>query len=80
MFYQNKRNRIPKGQSKMDNQEKLATYEEKQSKNTTQCGHHYTQTNTNNVNKTLTLLQTTGDKDELNIVLCGNRNGHHNTK
>jgi len=27
-----------------------------------------TETNTNNVNKTWTLLQTTGVKDELNIV------------
>ena len=43
MFYHNviyKRQRIPKGQSKMDNPEKLATYgthdEEKQNKNTTQ--------------------------------------------
>ena len=36
----NKRQRIPKGQSKMDNPEKLATYgtqdQEKQNKNTTQ--------------------------------------------
>jgi hypothetical protein len=31
-------------------------------------GHHYTLTNTNNVNKTLALLQTTGGKDEANIV------------
>ena len=23
---------------------------------------------------------TTGGKDELNIFLCGNRNGHHNTE
>ena len=38
------------------------------------------QANTNNVNKTRVLLQTTGGKDEPNIVsfLCGNRNGHHN--
>jgi len=27
-------------------------------------GHHFTQTNTNNVNKTQALLQTTGGKDE----------------
>jgi hypothetical protein len=26
------------------------------------------------------LLQTTGGKDETNIVLWGNRNGHHNTE
>jgi hypothetical protein len=30
-------------------------------------GHHYRKTTTNNVNKTCALLQTTGDKDELNI-------------
>ena len=29
-------------------------------------GHHYTQTNTNNVKKTLALLQTTEGKDEPN--------------
>ena len=72
MHYLNKRQRIQFGQSKMDNQEKLATQriqdEEKQSKNTTQCvGHQYMQTNTNN-NKTRALLQTIGDKDETNII------------
>ena len=42
----------------------------KQKHNTICVGHHYTQTNTNNVNKTWirTLLQTTGGKDEPNIV------------
>ena len=30
--------------------------------------HHYMQTKTNNVNKTCTLLQTTGSKDDPNIV------------
>jgi hypothetical protein len=51
----------------MDNPEKLATYgtqdDEKQNKkhNTICDGHHYMQTNTNNVNKTWELLQTTGD-------------------
>jgi len=35
---------------------------------TTCVGHHYAQTNTNNVNKIWTLLQTTGGKDEPNIV------------
>jgi len=43
-------------------------------------GHHYMQTSTNNVNKTWALLQTTGGKDESNIVLCGNGKGHHNTE
>jgi hypothetical protein len=36
--------------------------------------------NESNVNKTLALLHTTKGKDEPNIVLCGNRNGHHNTE
>jgi hypothetical protein len=42
--------------------------------NTICVGHHYTQTNTNNVNKTSALLQTIEGKDEPNIILCGNRN------
>ena len=59
----------------MDNPEKLATQgtqdEEKQNKDTTQYVlDHYAQTNTNNVNKILTLLQTTGCKDEPDIFLC----------
>jgi uncharacterized membrane protein YidH (DUF202 family) len=53
----------------MGNPEKLATYQEKQNQkhNTICVGHHYTQANTNNVNKTRTLLQTTGDRDVPNI-------------
>jgi len=53
------------GQTKMDNPEKLATHvtqdEEKQNKkhNTICGGHHYTQTNTNNVRKACTLPQNT---------------------
>ena len=54
----------------MNKPEKLATKctqaEEKQ--NITCVGHHYAQTNTNNVNKTRVLLQTTGAKHEPNIV------------
>jgi hypothetical protein len=47
------------------------TQDEEQNKNNnTVClGHHYTQASTNKVNKTWTLLQTTGGKDEPNIVL-----------
>ena len=57
----------------MDNPEKLATQDTqeettKQTHNTICVGQHYTSTNTNNVNKTSTLLQTTGGKDEPNIV------------
>ena len=52
----NKRLRIPKWQSKLDNPDKLATqgtYDEtKQKHNTLYVGHHYTQPHTNNVNKT----------------------------
>jgi hypothetical protein len=50
----------PKGQSKMGNLENLATLgtqdEEKQKHNTICIGHHYAQTNTNNINKTCALL------------------------
>ena len=35
--------------------------------------------NTNNVNKTRALLQTTRGKTNRTSFLCGNRNGHHNT-
>jgi hypothetical protein len=58
-----------KGNKKMDNAEKLATH------NAICIGHHYTQTNTNNVN-----LQTIGGKGEPNLVFMRNRNGHHNTE
>jgi hypothetical protein len=52
----------------MDNPDKLATYdtqdEDKQTKNITQ----YVLETTNSVNKTCAILQTTGRKDEPNIV------------
>jgi hypothetical protein len=42
---------------------------EKQNKNNTICvGHHYAQKNTNNFNKKCTLPQTTGGKNESNII------------
>ena len=73
-----------KGQSKINNPKKLATQgtqdEDKQNNNIICVGHPYAQTNTTNVNKTRVLLQTIGGKDERNIVLCGNRKGHHNTE
>jgi hypothetical protein len=40
----------------------------KQKHNTICVGHHDTQTNTKQINKTCVLLQTTGGKDESNIV------------
>ena len=60
----------------MGNPEKLATlgtqetrrWQTKQKHNTICIGHHYVQTNTNNVDKTSALQQTTGDKDESNIA------------
>jgi hypothetical protein len=50
----------------MDNPETLPTQNKEH--NTTSVGHHYAQTNTSKVIKTRALLQTTGDKDEPNIV------------
>jgi hypothetical protein len=40
----------------------------KTQRNTLCVGHHYAQANTNKVNKTQTLLQTTGGKDEPDIL------------
>ena len=55
----------------MNNPEKLAVYdtrdEDKQKHNMGQVWLHYAQVNTNNVNKTLALLQTTGGKEGPNI-------------
>jgi hypothetical protein len=49
----------------MDNPETLSTLDTQDKRrynNTIYVGHHYTQTNTNNVNKTWVLLQTTWGK------------------
>jgi hypothetical protein len=71
----------------MDNAEKLAKQvtqnkeknKKKQNKPNTMCvGHHYPQANTNNVNKPWALLQTTGGKDEQNIVCM--RKSQHGTQ
>jgi hypothetical protein len=43
----------------------------KQKHNTICVGHHCTQTNTTNVDKTFLILQTTGGKNEQNIVFGG---------
>ena len=43
--------------------------ETKQKHNTICVGQCYMQTNTNNINKTWTLLQTTGGKDKPNVFL-----------
>ena len=54
----------------MDNPEKVATRRRQAKKrHITICvGHHYSQTNTNDINKIGALLQTTGGKGELNII------------
>ena len=67
----------------MGNSERFATYgiqdRKTQQKHNTICiGHHYAQANTNNVNKTWALPQTTEGIDEQNIFLYENHNGHHN--
>jgi hypothetical protein len=49
----------------------------KQKHNTICVGHHYMQTNTNNVNKTWALLLKVNTKRT--SFLCWNRNVHHNT-
>ena len=54
----------------LDNAMHKTQYEDKHtSKHNTICdGHRYTQANTNNLNNTWNLLQTTGGKDEPIIV------------
>ena len=58
----------------MENPEKLPTQdtqdEEKEKKklNTICVGYHYAQTKTNNENQTCALIQTTGGKDEPDII------------
>ena len=52
---------------------------QKHKKTNTMCvGHYYPQTNTDNVNKTCALLQTTGGKDEPTIVCM--RKSHYGTQ
>ena len=60
---------IKNGQSReTDNIRYTRRRKTKQKHNTIWVGHHNTQTNTNNLNKAWTLLQTTRGKDELNNV------------
>jgi hypothetical protein len=63
---------MPKGQSKNGQSREIANIDEnkKKKKHNTICvGHHSSQANTYNANKTWTLLQTTRGKDEPNTVL-----------
>jgi endo-1,4-beta-mannosidase len=77
----NKHQRIPKEQSKKGTiqrnwQHRIHNTKKNKAKHKTICvGYHCTHTKTNNVNKTCTLIQTSGGKCEQN-----NRNGHHNVE
>ena len=64
----------------MDNPEKLATQgtQDEEKHNTKRVGHHHTQTNTNNVNKTRGPYKQLEAKTNQTSLPCGNRNGHHN--
>jgi hypothetical protein len=64
---------------KLDNIKHTRRGKTKQTHRTICVENHHTPTNTNNVSKTWTLIQTTGGKDEPNIVSMRNRNGHHGT-
>jgi len=57
------------GNQTMDHQEKLAILGTQETGQTKQKSHHYTEINTNNVNKIRALLHTTESKDEPNMVL-----------
>ena len=87
-LFVNKRQRTSKGQLKMYNPENLTKWGKQDGRQTKQIlhnticvGHHYAQTNTINVNKTRALLQTTGDKDEPNIIFIQtSQHGAQNVK
>ena len=65
-----KRYRIPKGQSRETGSiGYIRRRNTKQKHNTICVGHRYMQVNKNNINKTGALLQTTGGKDKLSIVI-----------
>jgi hypothetical protein len=52
----------------MDNPEKQATFgHTRRRQQKKRVGHYYSQTNTNNINKTSALLQSTEGKDELHM-------------
>ena len=60
---------IKNGQSRETCNIEYTRWRQTKRKHNTVCvGHYNTQTNTNNVNKTCALLQTTGGKDEPSIV------------
>ena len=71
---------IKKGQSRETCNIEYTRRRKKEKNNTVCAGHHYRQTNTNHVNKTRALLQTTGGKDEQNIAFMQICNRYHNTE
>jgi len=66
----------------MDNPEKLTTWgtQDEEKHNTICVLHHYTQTNTNNINKHEPSYKQLEVKTKRTSFLCGNRNGFHNTE
>ena len=65
---ENSEGAIKKGQSRETDNIESTRRRKKKERNTICVGHHNTQTNMYKVNKTFSLLQTTGGKDEQNIV------------
>ena len=61
---------IKKGQSRETGNIRYTRWRQTKQKHNTICvWHHYTQTNTNYINKTWAILQTTRGKDEPNIYI-----------
>ena len=52
----------------------------KENHNAICVGHHYTQTNTNNIDMTAPSYKQQEAKINRTSLLCGNRSGHHNAE
>ena len=74
---ENTKREIKKGQSKKTGNIGYRRRRKTKQKHITICvGHHYLQANTNYINKTCALLQTTGGKDEQNITTWNSEHRH----